>query len=181
MKNETIKTIFFSLVLVILFSFWNIKMAEAKTLDDSKDDVREEILWLARVIYSETKKADEQVLVAWVVRNRVETGYLGDSYKEVATYRNQFSGLNTFDGQYLHNITRSHKSSGDSWENALEIAEAVYSAPSFLRPFPKTVRHFYSPISAKVEPKWATGSKPVLVVRDNSQKNVRFAFYDEIK
>ncbi len=31
-----------------------------------------ETLWLARCIYSETKRPEEQELVAWVVRNRVE-------------------------------------------------------------------------------------------------------------
>ena len=32
-----------------------------------------EILWLARAMYSETKRPHEQELVAWVVRNRLES------------------------------------------------------------------------------------------------------------
>ena len=41
-------------------------------------------LWLARAIYSETKLPHEQELVAWVVRNRVETAYRGRrSYRAV--------------------------------------------------------------------------------------------------
>ncbi|WP_240332831.1 hypothetical protein [Salinibacter ruber] len=42
-------------------------------------------LWLARAIYSETKLPHEQELVAWVVRNRVETAYRGRrTYRAVA-------------------------------------------------------------------------------------------------
>ena len=41
-----------------------------------------ETLWLARCIYSETKRPAEQELVAWVLRNRVETGYRGQTTYE---------------------------------------------------------------------------------------------------
>lgn len=44
----------------------------------------DEILWLARTIFSETKRPHEQELVAWVVRNRVETGYRGNATYEAA-------------------------------------------------------------------------------------------------
>jgi spore germination cell wall hydrolase CwlJ-like protein len=141
----------------------------------------EEILWLARLVYSETKRPDEQVLVAWVVRNRVEADYKGETYKEVALHDSQFSGLNTFDKNYRHNITRNYGDSGESWENAILVARAVYNAPEILRPFPKTVKHFYSPISVRVKPNWAKGSEPVQVVRDASNSAVRFAFYDKVK
>ena len=39
-----------------------------------------ETLWLARAIFSETKRPEEQILVAWVIRNRVETGYRGNAH-----------------------------------------------------------------------------------------------------
>jgi len=141
----------------------------------------EEVLWLARLVYSETKRPEEQVLVAWVVRNRVEAGYKGKSYKEVALHDSQFSGLNSFDRNYRHNITRNYGDDGDAWENALSVAKAVYNAPEVLRPFPKTVKHFYSPISVRVKPTWAKGSEPVQVVRDGSDNTVRFAFYDSVR
>src|SRR3990167_3969174 len=78
----------------------------------------EEILWLARLIYSETKRPEEQILVAWVVRNRVESNYTGESYKEVALHDSQFSGLNSFDKQYQENITRSYDDNGGAWQSA---------------------------------------------------------------
>jgi spore germination cell wall hydrolase CwlJ-like protein len=145
---------------------------------NSRDE--EEILWLARLVYSETKRPEEQVLVAWVVRNRVESKYRGDSYKEVALHDSQFSGLNSFDRNYRHNVTRNYDDESITWQNALSVARAVYFADDVLRPFPKTVMHFYSPISVRSKPSWAKGSEPVQVVKDDDE-SVRFAFYKDIK
>lgn len=144
---------------------------------------REQILWLARIIYSETKEPHEMALVGWVARNRVEAGFKGDTYKSVALSHKQFSGLNAGDHNYMHNITREYTSSGKHWENALSIAKAVYFADEALRPLPATVMHFYSPISMKGGrvPQWALGRKAVHLVRtnDNSGK-IRFAFYESV-
>ena len=41
------------------------------------EKIDSETLWLARAIFSETKRVDEQILVAWVIRNRVDTGFRG--------------------------------------------------------------------------------------------------------
>jgi hypothetical protein len=177
-------TVFIAVVLVLFFSIWNVNMIEAKDGGEMKDYAENrEILWLARIIYSETKEANEQVLVAWVARNRVETAFRGaNTYHEVATAKRQFSGLNSSDAQYLHNISRSYESSGESWDSALKVAEAVYHSPGFLRPLSKTVRHFYSPRSTNIAPEWSADHKPVLVIKDYSKgKSVRFAFYDGIK
>ena len=179
--DNRVVTILIALVLVAMFSVWNLKVIEAKQGALVNSDAREEILWLARVVYSETKRANEQVLIAWVVRNRVETSYTGESYRSVAKAQGQFSGLNRFDKQFAHNISRSYHSEGEAWERALKISEAVYSSPSFLRPFPKTVRHFYSPRSVQIDPEWSASKKPVLLIKDNKNKSVRFAFYDGIK
>jgi spore germination cell wall hydrolase CwlJ-like protein len=159
-----------------------IKMNVKSTVAEHNSQDEEEILWLARLVYSETKRAEEQVLVAWVVRNRVESQYRGQSYKEVALHGSQFSGLNSFDRNYRHNITRSYSDGGDSWLSALAVAKAVYHADEVLRPFPKTVMHFYSPISMKSnkKPSWARGVEPIQVVQD-AKNNIRFAFYDGVK
>lgn len=160
---------------------FRIGVNKGEVLDAELARDEEEILWLARLVYSETKRPDEQVLVAWVVRNRVEAGYKGKTYKEVAQHDSQFSGLNAFDRNYRHNITRNYGDSGEAWENAVSVARAVYDAPEVLRPFPKTVKHFYSPISVRVKPTWAKGSEPVQVVKDASNNAVRFAFYDSVR
>jgi len=182
-KDKKLNTTAIAIILTIVLALWNTSLIEAKeNFSSINADTKEEILWLARVVYSETKNSDEQVLVAWVVRNRVETEFRGETYKEVAKSSGQFSGLNISDAQYLHNISRDYDSSGESWEKALDIAEAVYFSPDFLRPFPKTVRHFYSPLSVSISPEWSADSKPVIVIRDSSEdRNIRFAFYDGVK
>lgn len=144
------------------------------------DAQKGEILWLARILYSETKRPEEQVLVGWVVRNRVETNYMGSSYREVALKYGQFSGLHAFDRNYNHNVSRTYASGGEVWKRTLAIAEAIYTAPDVLRPFPKTVRHFISPHALSVVPKWARDREPVHTITDTKTKRVRFAFYDNI-
>ncbi|MEK7120918.1 MAG: cell wall hydrolase [Patescibacteria group bacterium] len=141
----------------------------------------EEILWLARIVYSETKRPEEQVLVAWVVRNRVESKYKGTSYKDVALHDSQFSGLNSFDKNYRYNITKNYNDKEEGWQSAVSVASAVYNADETLRPLSKDVKHFYSPISVRNKPSWAKGVEPIQVVRDPKNNVVRFAFYQDIK
>ncbi|PIR24060.1 hypothetical protein COV42_02765 [Candidatus Campbellbacteria bacterium CG11_big_fil_rev_8_21_14_0_20_44_21] len=179
--KENLKIVVVALILFAAFSVWNARLIEAKQNEGSIGrEAKEEILWLGRVIYSETKEENEQVLIAWVVRNRVETGYRGKTYSEVANSPGQFSGLNAFDGQYLHNISREYGSRGEAWEKSLAIAEAVYNSPGFLRPFPQSVRHFYSPKSVSVHPEWSASYKPTFVAKDG-RGGIRFAFYDSLK
>lgn len=139
----------------------------------------EEILWLARVIHSETKDADEMYDIAWVVRNRVETNFRGDTYEKVAKSKNQFSGLQPSDVHYRYNISRTYESTGEAWKNSVEVAKEVYNAPSSKRPFPITVRHFYSPVAVDA-PMWADHGELHSEVID-PKGNVRFAFYDGVK
>ncbi len=139
-----------------------------------------EILWLARIVYSETKRPHEQRLVAWVVRNRVDTGYTGRTYEAVANHSSQFSGLQPSDPRYEHNISRWWESSGTSWKSALKIAKEVYFAPESERPFSVTTRHFYSPVAVS-KPDWARGREAVRVVRSSSAHAPRFAFYARVR
>lgn len=151
-----------------------------KVLDERKQALYEEdVLWFARLIYSETKNPDEQIYIAWVARNRVDTGFRGNSYKEVALSSGQFSGLNTFDHNYSHNINLDYGDRVSGWDTAVEIAKIVYDAPEEFRPFPKTVRHFYSP-TVIAKPSWAYGQAPVKEIT-NDWGGIRFAFYEGIE
>jgi len=141
---------------------------------------RDEILWLARILYSETKVPREMELVAWVARNRVESGYTGNTYEEVAKSKYQFSGLNSFDKQYWRNINMSYESKDPAWKNALDIANKVYYADDSERPFPSSVKHFYSPVSV-AKPTWAQGKRPYRVVSTGNGYKIRFAFYDSVR
>jgi len=142
---------------------------------------RQEVLWLARALYSETKLKEEQVLIAWVIRNRMESEKYPGTYREVVLQRNQFSGLNPSDKQYYTNIARTYGESGPGWDSALAVADAVYHASGVLRPIPETVTHFYSPHAVSRTPSWAADTKASHVVRDSEDKSIRFAFYDGVK
>jgi hypothetical protein len=152
-----------------------------KNTEFASEDVKEDVLWLARCIYSETKRPDEQELVAWVVRNRVETGYRGrGTYRDAVLDPWQFSAFNTNSPKrsYYSNLDFSSKSKG--WQTALFIAYDVLHAPTYERPFAKTTRHFYSERSMQgsLKPAWAGGRRPVSLDRDIDPK--RFRFYSGV-
>ena len=151
--------------------------ADRNTNGLNKDDV----LWLARVIYSETKKPHEQELVAWVVRNRVETEYRGkDTYKEVVLDPYQFSAFNNNSPKRGHYTSLSWNSTAPGFQKALEIAETVAVSDTSVRPFSNETRHFYSEQSmvGRRAPAWASGKRPVKLDRQVEAK--RFRFYERI-
>lgn len=139
-------------------------------------------LWLARCIYSETGRRREQELVAWVVRNRVETRYRGEStYANVVTDPFQFSAFNrrSLTREFLLSVDSTYASS--EWSQAMRVARDVIMADADLRPFPITTRHFYSERSlgdADI-PVWALEVKPVRV-HAFSLDEKRFRFFDRV-
>ena len=138
-----------------------------------------EVLWLARAIYSETKRPREQELVAWVVRNRVETRYRGKAtYQGVVLDRLQFSAFNGGrTRRYYSGLVP--QSSTPGWQTALSIAYAVRNAPPQARPFSLTTRHFYSEQSmvGRRHPTWATDKQPVKPLRPYDIDPKRFRFF----
>lgn len=142
---------------------------------------KQELLWFARAVYSETKVPDEQRLIAWVIRNRVESGKYADTYMGVVLQPKQFSGLNATDRHYHTNTTLVPGDIVDGWESAQATAREVYYADSADRPIAETTWHFYSPISVRRTPAWAQDEHPVQQVHDPVTQAVRFAFYANIK
>jgi hypothetical protein len=143
--------------------------------------LKDDVLWLARVIYSETKRPDEQELVAWVVRNRVETEYRGAStYKGVVLDPWQFSAFNQNGPKRGHYMGLDESSKARGWATAVHIAHGVVMAPAYERPFEKATRHFYSEQSmvGRSHPEWATGQRPVALDREIDPR--RFRFYSAI-
>lgn len=152
-----------------------------ETLQFANEAIKEDVLWLARVIYSETKRPHEQELVAWVVRNRVETRYRGAStYREVVLDPWQFSAFNRNSPKRRHYINLAVDARAPGFQTALAIANDVVSAPPYERPFALTTRHFYSERSmiGRRAPAWAAGHRPVSLDRDVDPK--RFRFYANI-
>lgn len=147
----------------------------------ASEEEKEEVLWLARCIYSETKQAAEQELVAWVVRNRVETGYRGaTSYREAVLDPWQFSAFNADSPKRRYYASLDETSKARGWQTAVFIAYDVMQAPAYERPFSKKTRHFFSERSMKgrTTPDWAVGQRPVSLDRKIDPR--RFRFYANV-
>lgn len=147
------------------------------------DEIDSETLWLARCIYSETKRPNEMELVAWVVRNRVETKYRGRaSYRDVVLDPYQFSAFNPGSRKRWFYSDLDPSSQIRSWQHALAVARSVRQAGASYRPFSKTTRHFYSERSmvGGSHPEWALGKTPVLPERSFALDQRRFRFYDDV-
>jgi hypothetical protein len=144
----------------------------------------EETLWLARCIYSETKRAEEQELVAWAVRNRVDTGYRGQStYEGVVLDPYQFSAFNPNSRKRTYYASLTPDTNLPGWQHALNIAYHVRFADPSLRPFPPQTRHFYSERSltgASPHPDWAQGLEPVTPRRPVKLDTRRFRFFEGV-
>ena len=141
----------------------------------------DEILWLARCIYSESDRAHEQRLVAWVVRNRVETRFRGSTYRDVVLEDRQFSAFNDPTPRRARILALTEQDRFPAWRSALSIAREVYHAPASRRPFPQTTRHFYSPVSMRnrAVPHWAVAETPLALASHDIDAD-RFRFYDGI-
>lgn len=139
-----------------------------------------ETLWLARCIYSESDRPHEQELVAWVVRNRVATGYRGErSYEGVVLDPRQFSAFNGENPRRGHYLSLQPEDGAPGWRRALLIAAYVRRAPWSRRPFGVGVRHFYSEVSmvGRRHPTWAEGETPVRANRPYDVDPFRFRFF----
>ncbi len=141
-----------------------------------------ETLWLARVIYSETKRPEEMELVAWVVRNRVETRFRGKAtYRDVVLDPFQFSAFIPYNPRRQYYMRLTPHSRAPGWQQALSIAYYVRFADTTHRPFSIRTRHFYSEqsMTGRLLPVWAEGVHPVQPMRYRVDDR-RFRFYEDI-
>ena len=139
-----------------------------------------ETLWLARCIYSETKRPEEQELIAWVVRNRVEGAYRGrQTYEQVVLDPFQFSAFNDDapNAAYYSNLGLHHMEK--SWKRAISIAHYVRYAKPDYRPFSLETLHFFSEQSMRGRrtPVWARGLTPIVPPDHYELDERRFRFY----
>ncbi|PSQ98554.1 MAG: hypothetical protein BRD48_06930 [Bacteroidetes bacterium QS_9_68_14] len=149
-----------------------------------EDQIGSETLWLARCIYSETKRPEEQEFVAWVVRNRVETGYRGnDSYREVVLDPYQFSAFNPGSRKRSYFMSLDASSQEDGWRRALRIAHQVKTAPAGSRPFSKATRHFFSErsMTGRRSPNWSAHGEKVTPEGGKNLAEDRFRFYEDVR
>jgi hypothetical protein len=149
----------------------------------SSSTVTESTLWLARAIYSETKLPHEQELVAWVIRNRVKTGYRGQTtYKDVILDPYQFSAFNPGASKRSFYLSLTPEVELAAWQQALWIAHYVRHADPAYRPFSIETRHFYSRRSmrGRNHPFWANRQQSVQPGWDYQVNEHRFRFFEEI-
>ncbi|MEZ4696194.1 MAG: cell wall hydrolase [Rhodothermales bacterium] len=146
-------------------------------------EIDDETLWLARCIFSETKDPEEMELVGWVVRNRVETRYRGQStYKGVILDPFQFSAFNPTTPTLFFYSALPAGADLPGWRDALRIAYIVKTDDGRRRPFSIQTRHFYSELSmvGRRHPVWASGLQPVSPHKGFSIDDRRFRFYEGI-
>jgi hypothetical protein len=150
---------------------------------DFSEGIDTETLWLARAIYSETKLVHEQELVAWVIRNRVETGYRGaQTYRGAILDPFQFSAFNPGSPKrsFYGSLTPTDSLAG--WQRALRIAHYVRHADAAYRPFSIKTRHFYSERSmiGRPHPRWVNNRQRVTPNWTYRVDQRRFRFYESI-
>ncbi len=145
--------------------------------------IDEETIWLARCIYSETKIPHEQELVAWVVRNRVETHHRGkQTYRGVILDPYQFSAFNPGHPRRSYYTSLSPMDSTAGWQRALRIAYRVRHADASERPFSKQTRHFFSIRSMPGEtvPHWVQNRRRVVPKWSYRVNQRRFQFFEAV-
>ncbi len=148
----------------------------------TSENQHDELLWLARCIYSETKRPIEQLYVAWVIRNRVESQYRGKtSYESVVLDPYQFSAFNTVSYSQSRYAGLDASSDHPGWQQALRIAQYVMDAPAQNRPFSLLTRHFYSEQSMKTSraPQWSQNFQPIRMT-EHQIDGGRFRFFTGI-
>lgn len=108
----------------------HVTSSKLKSTQDSLDAATsKDILWLSRVLYSETDKPLEMYYIAHVVKNRVETCYRGECiYKEVVLDPYEFSAFNKNreSRDYLMRLNDSNVRDPGRWAAAKQIALNTY-------------------------------------------------------
>ncbi|NBC84929.1 MAG: hypothetical protein GVY25_01900 [Bacteroidetes bacterium] len=149
----------------------------------SLPSIDEATLWLARCIYSETKIPHEQELVAWVVRNRVETDFRGRStYRGVVMDPYQFSAFNPNSPKRSFYMNLTPETQLPGWQQALTIAHYVRRADTAYRPFSIKTRHFFSEVSMPNNqfPYWVQQREHVSPGWNYTVDSRRFRFYEKV-
>lgn len=161
------------------------KLQQYKTELSKKSDTidvlrSDKYLWLSRVIYSETNRRSEMSHVGWVVRNRVNSKFLGDStYKDVILHPYQFSAFNpNREDRYKYiYLDRTNAPSQERWKYATNTSIDILLSDRDESPFDLNVLYFWSEVSreSSYPPYWVKRKKEI----PSSLINKRFRFYSE--
>jgi hypothetical protein len=132
------------------------RLANSNTEGLSNAEERE-VLWATRAVLSETNNPREMLLIANVIRNRVDLGYRGrETAKEVILDPYQFSAFNPGrEMRWRYINMESQHVSNERWEEAWTAARYAMTAPREVLPFDNPcVNHFVHPGSLVRHPGW---------------------------
>lgn len=123
------------------------------------DIPRTTINWVARALYSETKRLKDFEYVAWVVRNRMKSPHYPGTARAVILQPSQFSAFNNWERRKELEAMRYPETRKTAFRRAYRIARYVLAAPDSLNPLPQTT-HFFMPETMKkkygeARPDWA--------------------------
>ncbi|MCY4170601.1 MAG: hypothetical protein OXE59_06110 [Bacteroidetes bacterium] len=162
----------------VLWNPWSIKPIHISNIDS-------ETLWLARAMFSESKRYDEQELIGWTVRNRLETNYRGcTTYKDCVLDPFQFSAFIPNQNKYRYFTNLTEMTELASWQKTIALAFHIRHAESQLRPFGYKVRHFYSEqsmLNEEIAPEWVGDLTPIVPYRNFQLNERRFRFYSDVR
>ncbi len=160
-----------------LFNPWGIKPIHVANMDA-------ETMWLARAMFSESKRADEQELIGWTVRNRIESNFRGcTTYEQCVLDPFQYSAFLPNQSKLHFYINLTETSTVAGWQKTVALAFYIRHADSGLRPFGRKVRHFYSEqsmVDPDMPPAWVEDFEPVVPRRAFQLDERRFRFYDGV-
>ncbi|WP_174254896.1 cell wall hydrolase, partial [Acidisphaera sp. S103] len=145
--------------------------------------------YLAMTLYGEARGEAHasRVAVAWVIRNRVQIGRWGNSYRSVVTARLQFTCWSLKADP--KNYSAIHNPSGAAWTDCQEIARQVIAASPASNPVPGAT-NYYSPKTQSAlhrqnpdlydeTPDW-TDPPAVVVPNPSGVPETSFRFYKNV-
>lgn len=149
--------------------------------------------WLGLCLLTESNNPVEWPYIAWVIRNRVDSGRFRHTYESVILQPMQFSAFNKYTKQDSNigyagfspvQVFRD-KARGytyiESLFHAVDLAKEIISLPRAEAPFPITACHYWSPISMVPrgkKPAWASAAKRLFTPKEIDPN--RFVFADGV-
>lgn len=115
------------------------------SLSMSTGEVKDsELMYLARTIYGEARGQNyaSKVAVGWIIRNRLQKGTWGSTYRSVVTARLQFTCWS--EKHDPHGYKAIHNPVGQAWEDCQKAADEVMNAPENANVLPEAL-NYYSP------------------------------------
>jgi spore germination cell wall hydrolase CwlJ-like protein len=132
------------------------RLAENNT-NGLSDAEQREVLWTTRAVLSETKNPREMLLIANVIRNRIDMRYRGKrTAKEVILDPYQFSAFNPGrDSRWRYANLEQHHISTRLWRAAWQASRyAMTSSRAVLPITDRCVTHFVHPRNLRRNPEW---------------------------